>query len=120
MGQYETRPAFNDVADAALLIEIANGNRRSFRDLHDRYQGLLFATINKVLNEDDFLPLMVMHDLLRIANIGRHYKGKFILSPKGRKLIGDHSQLQQSLFQTFLYEYNLDNLDRLPDDNHPD
>jgi hypothetical protein len=76
--------------------------------------------INKVLNEYDFLPLMVMHDLLGMAKIGRHYKGKFILSPKGRKLIGDHSQLQQSLFQTLLYDYNLGNLDRIPDDNHPD
>ena len=76
--------------------------------------------INKVLNEDDFLPLMVMHDLLGMAKIGRHYKGKFVLTPKGRKLIGDHRQLQQSLFQTLLYDYNLGNLDRIPDDNHPD
>jgi hypothetical protein len=76
--------------------------------------------VNKVLNEDDFLPLMVMHDLLGMAKIGRHYKGKFVLTPKGRKLIGDHGQLQQILFQTLLYEYNLGNLDRIPDDNHPD
>ena len=76
--------------------------------------------INKVLNEDDFLPLMAMHDLLSMSKIGRHYKGKFVLTPKGRKLIGDHGQLQQSLFQTLLYDYNLGNLDRIPDDNHPD
>jgi len=76
--------------------------------------------VNKVLNEDDFLPLMVMHDLLSMSKIGRHYKGKFVLTPKGRILIWNHGQLQQSLFQTLLYDYNLGNLDRIPDDNHPD
>ena len=55
-----------------------------------------------------------------MAKIGRHYKGKFVLTPKGRKLIGDHGQLQQSLFQTLLDEYNLGNVDRIRDDNHPD
>ena len=69
--------------------------------------------INKVLNEDDFLPLMVMHDLLWIAKVGRKYKGKFVLTPKGRKLIGNHGQLQQILFQTLLYECALDNLARI-------
>ena len=76
--------------------------------------------INKVLNEDDFLPLMVMHDLLWVAKIGRHFKGQFVLTPKGRKLIGKHGELQQLLFQTLLYDYNLGNLDRLHDDDHPD
>jgi len=76
--------------------------------------------INKVLNEDDFLPLMVMHDLLWMSKVGRHYKGQFVLTPKGRKLIGKHGELQQLLFQTLLYDYNLGNLDRLHDDDHPD
>jgi hypothetical protein len=76
--------------------------------------------INKVLNEDDFLPLMVMHDLLWIAKVGRHYKGKFMLTPKGRKLIGDFAQVQQTLFDALLCDYNHQNLDRMPDENHPD
>ena len=41
--------------------------------------------VNKVLNEDDFLPLMVIHHLFWLAKIGRHYKGKLLLTPKGRK-----------------------------------
>lgn len=53
MEQSETRNAFNDVADAALLNEIANGNRQSFRSLYDRYSGLMFSTINKVLNDSN-------------------------------------------------------------------
>lgn len=79
MEQCETRPAFNDVADAALLIEIANGNRRSFRDLHDRYQGLLFATINKVLNDNrdsEEVLQEVMHSLWRKAHLYNNGRGR--------------------------------------------
>ena len=76
--------------------------------------------INKVLNEDDFLPLMVMHDLLRIAKVGRHFNGEFVLTPKGRQLIGDRALLQGTLFEALLYDYNLQNLDRMPGGSRPD
>ena len=76
--------------------------------------------VNKVLDEHDFPPLMVMHHLFWIAKVGRHYKGKFVLTPKGRKLVGHHVRLQRVLFETLLYEYNLQNLDRIPDENDPD
>ena len=45
------RPAYDDKNDAIALRGIANGNRESFQKLHDRYEGLLFTTINKVLND---------------------------------------------------------------------
>ncbi len=47
----QTNPAYNDAAEAALLSNIANGDRTSFRKLYDRYDGLLFTTIDKVLND---------------------------------------------------------------------
>lgn len=42
---------YDDVADAACLRGIANGDRDAFRRLHDRYDGLLFTVIDKVLND---------------------------------------------------------------------
>ncbi len=44
-------PAYDDVADAAAIRGIANGDRNCFHQLHDRYDGLLFTTIEKVLND---------------------------------------------------------------------
>ena len=44
-------PAYDDEADARALSGIANGDRGFFRQLHDRYDGLLFTTIDKVLND---------------------------------------------------------------------
>jgi RNA polymerase sigma-70 factor (ECF subfamily) len=45
------QPVFDDETDARLLRGIANGDRDCFRQLHDRYEGLLFSTIYKVLND---------------------------------------------------------------------
>tara|TARA_R110000850_G_scaffold55877_18_gene132084 strand:+ start:9908 stop:10498 length:591 start_codon:yes stop_codon:yes gene_type:complete len=47
----ETPPAYDDSADARLIQNIANGDRNSFRGLYERYDGLLFTTINRVLND---------------------------------------------------------------------
>lgn len=44
-------PVYDDEADARMLRGIANGDRDCFRQLHDRYEGLLFTTIFKVLND---------------------------------------------------------------------
>ena len=46
-----TPPVYDDEKDARLLMGIANGDRECFRQLHDRYEGLLFTTIYKVLND---------------------------------------------------------------------
>ncbi|MEM7697292.1 MAG: sigma-70 family RNA polymerase sigma factor [Verrucomicrobiota bacterium] len=45
------RPAYDDEADGRMLAGIANGDRQCFRKLYERYDGLLFTTINKVLND---------------------------------------------------------------------
>ncbi len=47
----------------------------------------LFA-VNKVLNEPDFAPLMVLHDLMIAMKLGRHYKGEFRLTKAGQALVG--------------------------------
>jgi len=45
------QPVYDDENDARMLRGIANGDRRSFQQLHDRYEGLLFTTIFRVLND---------------------------------------------------------------------
>lgn len=48
------QPASNsasDELDSEMLQGVANGDRECFRQLHDRYENLLFATILKVLND---------------------------------------------------------------------
>ena len=48
---YQGKQEYNDEADAAGIRGIANGDRECFQRLHDRYEGLLYATIFKVLND---------------------------------------------------------------------
>jgi hypothetical protein len=47
--------------------------------------GDLYA-VNKVLNEHDFPPLMVLHDVLLSAKLARHYKGVMRLTKLAREL----------------------------------
>lgn len=75
----QNQPAYDDVADAAMLKGIANGDRQSFRALHDRYDGLLFTTIQKVLNdrEDSEEVLQeVMSSLWRKAHLYKRGRGR--------------------------------------------
>lgn len=73
------KPAYDDEADAKLLQGIANGDRQCFRSLHDRYDGLLFTTIQKVLNErNDSQEVLqeVMHSLWRKAHLYHRGRGR--------------------------------------------
>jgi hypothetical protein len=56
--------------------------------------------VNRVLNESDIYPIWVLHDLLIITKMGRHYKSEFRRTKKGKTLssIGRISTLF-SLFQ---------------------
>lgn len=42
----------------------------------------LFA-VNKVPNEPDFAPLMVLHDLVIAMKLEQHFKGEFCLTKSG-------------------------------------
>ena len=42
---------YDDLADGKMLEGIAAGDRESFRLLYERYAGLLFATIQKIIND---------------------------------------------------------------------
>jgi len=62
----------------------------------------LFA-VNKVLNEWDFPPLMVLHDLMIATKLGRHYKGHFRLTKAGQALVGHPGQVFGTVIPFFLF-----------------
>jgi RNA polymerase sigma-70 factor (ECF subfamily) len=73
------KPAYDDEADGKMIRGIANGDRESFRGLHERYDGLLFTTIQKVLNdrEDSEEVLQeVMSSLWRKAHLYHPGRGR--------------------------------------------
>lgn len=57
--------------------------------------------INKVLNEDDVLPLSYLHQLLFDAKLIRHARDQATLTSAGKTLICQPGQLQVVLFETF-------------------
>jgi len=67
---------------------------------------------NKVLNQQDFPPVSVMHDLMVAAKLMRHFKGKAILTKSGQQLLGNYSALQIALFETWFTRFDFDYYDR--------
>jgi len=70
--------------------------------------------LNKVLNEWDFPPLAVMHELLIGARMIRRNKNKALLTKAGKAMLGDHGALQAELFDTYLTDYDFLGHDRFP------
>ena len=60
--------------------------------------------IQKVLNEPDFPVCKAIHILLLQTKVGRHFKGKFLLTAKGKKLLGKPSEIFNNLVPRFLFE----------------
>ena len=61
-------------------------------------------SINKVLNETDYGPLMELHDLMIALKIGRHYKGRFALTRAGQSLTGRPGRLFGIITPFYLFE----------------
>ncbi len=57
--------------------------------------------VNKVLNQQDFPPVEIMHHLLVAAKLMRHFKGKAVLTKSGRQISGNYNALQIALFETW-------------------
>ena len=77
--QPKSNPAYDDAADAAMIHSIANGDRTSFRKLYYRYDGLLFTTIDKVLNDrqdSEEVLQEVMGSLWRKAHLYHQGRGR--------------------------------------------
>ena len=74
----------------------------------------LFA-VNKVLNEQDFMPLVDIHFLLTTLKMGRHYKGQFKLTKAGTELIGQPGRLFGIIAPFYLFEIDHSAWTRFPD-----
>lgn len=60
--------------------------------------------INKVLNEGDFPPLVILHDVLLGTKLVRHYKGKLCITKSGQALRQQPATLWAVLANYFLCE----------------
>ena len=74
----------------------------------------LFA-VNKVLNEPDFAPLMVLHNLMIAMKLGRHYKGEFRLTKAGQALVGHPGRIFGTVVPFFLFRINHAAMSRFED-----
>lgn len=59
-------------------------------------------SLNKVLNEHDFAPLVVLHDLLLAAKLARHRKGFLHITKFGKDLLAHPGSLWIALSQHLL------------------
>jgi len=58
--------------------------------------------VHKVINEYDFPPLEVLHALLIMLKLGRHYKGEFRLTKRGAELANAPGKLFAELIPFFI------------------
>lgn len=78
------------------------------------YEAEELYRLNRVLNELDFMPLAIMHELLIAARLIRRYKGKVLLSQAGKRIIGDYGALQAELFDTYFTGFGHFTFERFP------
>ena len=59
--------------------------------------------VNKVLNEQDFPPLVMLHDLLLNTRLARHHKGHLTVTRLGRALLREPTRLWSLLLNELLF-----------------
>lgn len=69
---------------------------------------------NKVLNEPDFPPLAIMHELLVGTRLIRHYRGRAVTTKAGKTILGDYGALQAELFEAFFLALDHGAYERFP------
>ena len=62
--------------------------------------------VNKVLDEHDFGPLVVLHHVLLDMKLGRHFKGTFRITKLGQALLADLPALFAEIQPYFLFNVN--------------
>lgn len=70
----------------------------------DKVEELL--RLNKVLNEWDVAPAMVVHDLMIVMKLGRHVKGEFQVLKKAKALASNRGAFFADLAETYLFRDN--------------
>lgn len=80
----------------------------------EEYSAENLLHIQKVLNEQDVIPVMVIHQLFVDMKLGRHIKGKFQFSKKALALIEDRGSFFDTLANFYLFEFNHSYFQRRP------
>lgn len=63
-----------------------------------------FYAVSKVMNADDFPPLMLTHELLRHHKLVRHYKKSMRLTKTSQKLYEDIHALYKLVIPSYLFD----------------
>ena len=78
------------------------------------YSAEKLLRIQKVLNEEDVIPALVLHELMISMKLGRHVKGKWRFSSKAEALVETPGALQAALTKGFLFDFDHTRLQRFP------
>ena len=80
---------------------------------YDKAKVLAF---NKVLNEDDVLPVQLTRIVLQEAKLLRARKGRLLATKRARELLGldRTAELYRDLFEASFWRINLAYFDRIP------
>lgn len=72
---------------------------------------------NKVINEEDIMPLHVIRIVCEEGKLVQCRKKKFLLTTKGKEVLPEENtgQLFYELFHSYFREFNIAYVDRLPD-----
>ena len=62
--------------------------------------------VQKVLDEGDVIPVLVLHELMISMKLGRHAKGKWRFTKKAEALSKTSGALQAELTKGFLFEFD--------------
>jgi hypothetical protein len=69
--------------------------------------------VSKVINEYDFSPIQIVHYLLIQKKLARHYKGKFLLTQRGKGLLKSSGGLIAELMPFFILDVDHSSYARL-------
>ena len=85
------------------------------------YDKAELLSVQKVINEPDFLPLHFVRILAQAAKLFRKYRGKLLPTPLGRRMLAaeQHGPLQAILFHVAFWHLNLAYFDRYSLDSWP-
>lgn len=105
-------------SEKVRLTVKGNLNRKCVESMLDQFQwpehdAKKYREFNKVMNEEDFFPLHLVHIIVKIAGLVRKYKGNLVITKKGTELLqpDNAGKLHAHLFKTFYGEFNLSYLD---------
>ena len=80
----------------------------------EEYSATNLLRIQKVLNEHDVVPVMILHELFVDMRLGRHIKGKFQFSKKTLELAEDKGSFFNEFAKFYLFQFDHSGFQRRP------